>query len=232
MLRKRFPAKVCLLFLALYLTSSGNLAEAEEKPSILMLFRSPSNVSDSESMKLVDIVYEVFADSGALSPIDVEPKQIFWTSIQQAASFSLDKWADYMVYMGLSKNGIQYSYDAKLVKPKGIFIVDTYNDSWPDVPQENKKAMFKLASKLFFASTNKVTVYITIESSPNYCDVYKNEHRIGHTDKDKGFRKNLVWDKGEYNIKVSKPGYNEKIEKLVVKRNPTDFHRNIILKRK
>lgn len=235
MRRKRlFPGQLYLVLFLVFLASvsSNSLAEVGKRPSVIMLFKSVAEISDSESMALLDIVCNAFADSGALSPIEVEPKRIFWPSIEKAASFSLDKWADYMVYMVLSKKGIQYFYDAKLVTPKTISIVDMYNDSWPDDPMANKIAMFRLASNVIFTSTKKITVHMTIESSPNYCDVYKDENRLGHTDKDKGFRNTYYWDKGTYKIMLCKPKYRDNVDTLEVKKNPTRYQKYVNLKPK
>jgi len=91
--------------------------------------------------------------------------------------------------------------------------------------------MFTFASQVIFDSSGRTTVNMTIESTPSYCDVYRDKDRLGHTGEN-GFRGTYYLKKGSYKIKVCKPDYEDKIDALKVEKNPTNYSKNFKLKRK
>jgi len=228
-MRKIPWSKIVPIFILLCLPSMGITAETSEQPSIMVLLKSPSTIPAQKSMKLIDATYEIFKASGVLKPIPVDPKIRFWPNLLAATRYSEDKQASYMVYMDIAKRKKTISYYAILIDPNTNRIMGNYTDKWSDQPATTEKAMLNFASKIIYGSSGKIRVILSIESTPTFCDVYRDQYRLGNTGEN-GFRRTLFWKKGYYNIKVCKADCKDFLEKLEVEKNPTSYIKKVKLK--
>jgi len=191
----------------------------------------PSPLPTYESMELVAGTCEIFAKSAVVEPICVQADSMFYGTVTKATKFSNKINADYMVYMDLSKSQGVYWYHAELVRPAAGMHLATYSHKWKAEPAATQETWFTLASRIIFRSLGKITVNITIESSPSYCDVYRDDIHLGDTGKD-GFRNTYYLEKGSYKIKLCKPEYKDEEDTLKVEKNPTNYLEKFTLKRK
>jgi hypothetical protein len=233
--RRKCFVIVSLLFIIDSLVNIGIFGEAEVKaeklPSIVVLYKPSAALPISESMKLLGAAYAVFKESEVFEPICISYDRLGWEKVTDAVQFSKHINADYMVYMDISKKWGTYYYNAELVKPAIGWKMAAYENQWTDEPATTKKAMFEFASQVIFDSLGKITVYMTIESTPSYCDVYRDKDRLGHTGEN-GFRGNYYLKKGSYKIRVCKPDYEDGVDSLKVEDNPTEYSKYFELKRK
>ena len=231
MLRRVRLRRIALLSLTFFSCNMVFVAHAEEQPSIVLLCGWGAGLQRDESMRLLDATYHIFQDSGVVKPIWVVPEQRCWTTVFEAIKFSRYLKADYMLYMDVSKGAGFYSYDAELIDPiKGMKIA-SFMDKWKVKPKATERAISNLSSSVIFASLGKITVNLTILSEPPFCDVYRDEYRIGNTEEN-GFRKTLYWERGSYRIKLCEPGYVDAEERLVVENNPTNYSRRFELRKR
>lgn len=227
MLREKSSAKVFMFLILLHLTYIATIVEAVEKPSIVVLL---GPIASSEGVKMARAVNEVFEKSGQFRTIAAHAGTAFST-FWEAAKFSKSINADYMVYMDISIRPAFYKYSAILGKPKESRAIAKYAARWEAEPRITQEAMVSLASRVIYKSKGRITVYMSIESSPIYCDVYCDEKRLGNT-KEHGFRDTFWMKKGTYKIIVSKPEYNDWKDKLKVEKNPTPYNRKARLRKK
>ncbi len=231
-MRKAFWAKLVLLLSLIVTVNTEALVEAAEQPSMVVLVESPTTVSADEARKLLAVADGIFGRSKALRPIVVDPSDMFWSTSAQATMYSFQRKADYMLYVSLSKDQGIYSYSAKLLKPGTGALIATFEDSWKGEHAASEKVMFKLASDAIYTSSGKITVNMTIISDPKYSDVYRDTDRLGNTGEKGCFTETYWWDTGSYKIKVSKPDHEDNVETIKVKNNPTDYQREVKLRRK
>lgn len=229
MIRNGLILRMFLATILIYIGITDSDGEAQQ-PSLAMLMESTKVVPAEESMKVWGIASRFFEQSGTVKVIKVDPNNIFWPTIPAATVFSRNMNADYMLYITLWKQGRAFSYSAKLIRASDGFAIATYKDAWSDSAASTEKAMFKLVSSSVYNSSGKITVNLTIISKPQYADVYRDKDRLGDTGEN-GFRKTYWWDKGQYEIKVCRPMFRDHKETLNVEANPTDYQREIKLKR-
>lgn len=227
MLRKKSPAKVFLFLALLHLTYIAIVVEALEKPSIVVLL---GPIASSEGLKMAHAVNKVFEKSGEFRTIGIRAGTAFST-FWEAVNFAESINADYMVYMDISIRPAVYKYSAILAKPKEFREIERYRALWDAEPRITQEAMVSLASQVIYDSKGKVTVYISIESSPTYCNVYCDGAWIGNT-KEYGFNDTFWMKKRTYKITVCKPEYNDWKDKLKVEKTPTRYTKKARLKRK
>lgn len=207
------------------------MVQADEQPSIVVLCGKGAGLQVDESMILVDATYQLFQRSGVVKPIWVDPEKRCWPTVFKAAKFSKYKNADYMLYMDVSKWAGFYSYKADLIEPIKGMKVASFRDKWEAKPKATEKAISNLSSEVILASLGRITVNLTIISSPPFCDVYRDVYRIGNTGEN-GLRKTFYWERGSYQIKLCEPSYLDLIETLVVEKNPTNYSRRFKLRKK
>ena len=227
-MKKMFWAKIIPIFILFCLPSMGITAETSEQPSIMVLLKSPSALSVQESMKLINATYEIFKISGALKPIPVDPTIAFWPTTYEAMKYSEYKKANYMVYMDIAWQKKRISYHAILINPNTNRIIGEYPNNWFGHPATTEEAGLKFASEITYRFSGKIRVIMNIESTPTFCDVYRDQYRLGNTERN-GFRKTLFWKKGYYNIKVCKADCKDFLEKLKVEKNPTNYIKKVTL---
>lgn len=227
MLRKKSSVKVFLFLILLHLPYIAIVVEAVEKPSIVVLL---GPVASSEGVEMARVANAVFEKSGQFRTIAVHAGRTFST-FWEASKFGKSINADYMVYMDISIRPEVYKYTAILGKPKDLRAIKRYDAMWRVRPRITQEAMVSLASKVIYDSKGIITVYMTIESSPTYCNVYFDGGWVGNT-KEHGFNDTYWIKKGTYEIAVSKPEYNDWKDKLKVEKNPTRYTKKARLKRK
>jgi len=221
--------KIIPIFILFFLPSMGITAEVLEQPSIMVLLKSPSTVPTEESMKLIDASQVVFKASGVFKPITVETGLAFLPNIEEAKNYSLKKKANYMVYMDMRKRGSTTWCSATLADLKEGKVIGMYSDKWSDQKAKPEEVGIKLASDIVYIFSGKIRVEITIESTPSYCEVYRDQDRLGHTGEN-GFRATLYWKRGRYKIKVCKADCKEWSDTLKVDKNPTNYMKKVKLK--
>lgn len=224
-----FWLKIASIFVLFCLPSTSITAKISEQPSIMVLLKSPSAVPAQESMKLIDATCKLFEISGVLRPITVDAEMARLPNIAEATKYSADRQANYMVYMDTAWRKKRISYHAILINPKTNRIIGEYTDKWFGNPATPEEAGLKFASNIIYRFSGKITVILNIESTPTFCDVYRDQYRLGNTEEN-GFRRTLFWKKGDYYIKVCKADCKDFLEKLKVDKNPTSYIKKVNLK--
>jgi len=232
-MRGRVSAVIVSFFwVLLHLTNVGVLAKVEKNPSIMVLLASTGATPVWESVKMVNVANDLFEGSKEFETIPVGINVMFWPTVYNATEYGINRNADYMVFMDISKIGGTYSYDAKLIKPMTGSTIAEYAEKWADEPVATKEAMGELVAKEVYTSLSKIRVNMIIESSPALCDIFRGSYRLGCTDSDGSFSKTVYWKKGSYKIKICKPGYRDWSDRIKVEKNPTDYSKKAILKKK
>jgi hypothetical protein len=207
------------------------LAAEPEKPSVVILMEPPRESLRTDYVDLWKLAVKTFEHTNQFRLIIPDSVNIFWKSPAEATSYATKINADFVLYMALSKDPNYYSYNAQLIKPSPWTPIAAYKYGWKADPATNEKAFLKLASDTIYNTSAKITVNITIVSKPTHSDVYRDEDRLGNTEEN-GFRCTRFWERGSYKIKVCKPGYKDNIDTLNVENNPTEYQREVILKKK
>jgi hypothetical protein len=221
-----------LVLIMLYGVGPRIQAVAMDEPSVVVLCGGiQGGLTSEESAMLMSAASKSLGQSGIVKSILVGSEKGCYPTLFEALEYSKSRKADYMVYMDFSKWGGYYSYHAELVEPmKGITIA-RFADKWKAEQTSTEKAMSALSSNVILASLGRITVNLTIMSTPPYCDVYRDEYRIGNTGNN-GFRRTLYWERGSYEIRVCQPDYSDGVDILKVEENPTHYSRRFRLRKR
>jgi hypothetical protein len=225
--------KTYLIVIMIIIMNKANFSNAMEKQPKMMLFMCPAHAYEMEAGNFEVLSFKSFYESEVFLPSAYLSPKFYCPSLNKAQKISKEQDADFMIYFNfINKTKNKYQFSAELINTRNGETVTEYSDHyWSNKPPNNQRVMDNLISEAAFAALNKYTVHLSIESSPETCEIYRYDDHIGTTSKDGYFSKTVRWKPGWYLIKISKIGYIDSSDWINLTKHKMRWRKKFILKR-